>query len=329
MTVAALRRRPVRLFPPVGLSLLFRPLPKAGTRPALNVTYESSQDYLLRFSAREALGIPEQTLLLAVLELVGEQYVEMGEGATLSQSDTRLLPSRLWDNMYPDGGVGLPCTLMVSTTWEELNHRCGARNGGSMIAIRRASLRRLCEVVVWEERPEAKNVRQAFLMVWLEGDDRRIHLAVNHRLASSFLGQQYAKLWMGERLRLNSDLAMHVHAFLSTWVRQGQRYRVGLSTLAARAWPANHTSAPEGTLRRRRLELNNALLDIGSLEHWNVEWSSDRAMVSVHRSDSVSVRDTTPSISSSSSQSYREPGVGENTSKDKGLSRNDVSALFR
>lgn len=329
MNAAALRRRPVRLFPPIGLSLLFRPLPKAGTRPTLNVTYELSKDHLLRFSAREALGIPEQTLLLAVLELVGEQYVEMGEDVTLSHLDTRSLPSRLWVNMHPDGGVGLPGTLMVRTTWEELNHRCGAKNGGSMIAIRRACLRRLCEVMVWEETLESKSVRQAFLMVWLEGDDRRVHLAVNHRLASSFLGQQYAKLWMNERLRLRTDLAMHVHAFLSAWVRQGQRYSIRLSSLASRVWPTSHASAPEGTLRRRRSELNSALREIGSLDHWCVDWSPDRAMVTLVRSETGSVRDTTSSALSAKRVSYREPEVGESPNKIKAISRNDVSALFK
>lgn len=328
MTEVSLHRRPVRLFPPVGLSLLFRPLPKRGIRPTLNVKYELGPDHWLRFSAREALGVPEQTLLLAVLELAGEQYVVEGEVATLSHADTRSVPSRLWGSMYPDGGAGLPGTLMLCTTWEALNQRCGAGNGGSMIAIRRASLRRLCEVVVWEECAEHRNVRQAFLMVWLEGDDRRIHLAVNHRLASSFLGGQYTKLWMGERLRLNSDLSMHVHAFLSTWIPQGQRYKIRLSTLAARVWPTSHDTAPEGTLRRRRLELHNAVQAIAGLEHWGVEWSSDRAMVTVHRSASGGVRETTPSVSLPSGTSFHEPMPSENSSNNKDLSLNDVCALF-
>ncbi len=308
---------------------MFRPLPKGGQRPTLDVSYELSPGHLLRFSAREALGVPEQTLLLAVLELAGEQYVELGEGATLSYDDTRTLPSRLWDSLYPDGGVGLPGTLMLETTWEELNRRCGSGNGGSMIAVRRASLRRLCEVVVWEEIVEQKRVCQAFLMVWLEGDDRRIHLALNHLLASSFLGGQYARLWMRERLKLNSDLAMHVHAFLSTWARQGQPYRVGLTTLAARVWPTSHDTAPVGTQRRRRLELMAAVQAIGRLDHWTLEWSADREVFSVHRLAVGGVREMTHSHSEGSVAPYRERVVGENLNKNKASSPYDVSALFK
>lgn len=329
MSAISARRSPVRLFPPVGLSLLFRPLPKGGQRPTLKVSYQIGPGHLLRFSAREALGVPEQTLLLAVMELAGEQYVEQGEGATLSRDDTRPMPSRLWDGLYPDGGVGLPGTLMLDTTWEELNRRCGSGNGGSMIATRRTSLRRLCEVVVWEERAELSRIRQAFLMVWLEGNDRRVHLAVNHLLASSFLGGQYARLWMGERLKLSSDLAMHVHAFLSTWVRQGQRYQVGLSTLVARVWPTCHDTAPAGTQRRRRLELMAAVKAIGRLEHWTLEWSSDREVFSVHRLAVAGVREMTHTQPKGLVAPYRERVVGENLNKNKALSPYDVSALFK
>ncbi|AOW13157.1 hypothetical protein LPB72_07250 [Hydrogenophaga crassostreae] len=329
MTTVSLHRRPVRLFPPVGLSLLFRPLPKGASRPTLDVRYELSSDHWLRFSARESLGVPEQTLLLAVLELAGEHYVQEGDGATLTRNDARAMPSRLWGTLYPDGGTGLPDTLMVSTTWDELNHRCGAANGGSMIASRRASLRRLCEVVVWEEHAQHKSVRQAFLMVWLEGDDRRIHLAVNHMLAASFFGGQYAKLWMVERLQLGSDLAMHVHAFLSTWVRQGgPRFSILLSTLAARVWPDNHDTAPAGTIRRRRLELQIAVDAIGRLSHWSIEWSGQRTKLTVDRAASGSVRDTTSSDSVVGDSSHREQVQGPSTSADNDLSRNDVSVLF-
>lgn len=72
MTIGAKRsvavaeqERFVRLSQPVGLSKLFRPLPKAkGPRPALNETYEYGDDLVLKFSAREALGVPimEQTV---------------------------------------------------------------------------------------------------------------------------------------------------------------------------------------------------------------------------------------------------------------------------
>src|SRR4051812_27339575 len=94
-------RPPVRYYPPAGLSPLFCPLPKSKARPSLDVRYTLSDDHVLRFSAREALGIPEQTLLLAILSPAGEQYSDKGHAALLQSSDGRELPETLWAKLYP------------------------------------------------------------------------------------------------------------------------------------------------------------------------------------------------------------------------------------
>lgn len=325
---AFLSRRPVRYFPPIGLSLLFRPLPKASQRPALDVAFELTPGHCLRFSAREALGVPEQTLLLAVLELAGEQFSDLGEGALVAAADRRPLPGRLWTALYPDGGLGLPQAVMLKTSWEELNRRCNAGNGGSIIAMRRASLRRLCEVVVWEEHSHSRTSRQSFLMVWMEGDDRKIHLALNHRLASVFLGGQYAKVWMSERLSLGSDLAMHIHAFLSSCIRPGNRLRIGSETLANRIWSDGRGKAPAGTVRRRMSVLRQAVESIGRLPHWKVTWEPGHGLMTVERLEGGGVRNMTSMGSASSAASFQEQVPGEKSNKDRDLSRYDVCGLF-
>ena len=286
MNASDIHRAPVRYLPAAGLSTLFRPLAKGAIRPVLNVGYELGAGGTLHFSAREALGVPEQTLLLAILQLAGEQYADLGKIATVGAHDCRGLPSRLWSEMYPDGGVSMPATVMVRTTWKALNLRCGSGDGGSITAMRRASLQRLCEVVVWEEEQGRRRTRQSFLMVWMEGDDRRVHLALNHRLASVFFDGQYAKLWMQERQRLPSDLAMLVHAFLSTCIRPGNQLKIGIHTLAERFWPQDHATAPEGTRRRRLVELRQSLSAIGRLGHWTVLLDTQRDMAVVQRKES-------------------------------------------
>lgn len=279
---------PVRYYPPVGLSLLFTPLPKGGKRPVLEVSHAISPEHTLHFSAREALGVPEQTLLLAVLGLAGEQYRVQGNDAVVSAKDGRTLPGRLWSGLYPDGGSETPSTLMLSTTWEELNRRCGSQtSGGSIIEMRKRCLRRLCEVIVWEESLGKRTSRQSFLLVWLEGTDRHIHLALNHRLASAYLGGQYSKVWMSERQRLSSDLAMHVHAFLSTCIKPEASLTIGLRRLAERVWPANHDTAPPGTRRRRLAELRAALDAIGRLSHWTVLWQPGRDVAHIQRKQTM------------------------------------------
>lgn len=287
---------PVRYFQPAGLSVLFTPLPKGGPRPVLDLSYDLGPEHKLRFSAREALGVPEQTLLLALLGLAGEQYADRGNDAVVSAADERTVAGRLWSGLYPDGGQGMPQTVMVRTTWEALNRRCGTGSGGSTIEMRKAGLRRLCEVVVWEEHAGRRTTRQSFLLVWVEGDDRHIHLALNHRLASVFFGGQYAKLWMTERLHLGTDLAMHVHAFLSTCMRPGGSLSIGLDTLAARVWPVNHDTAPAGTQRRRRSQLKAALDAIGRLPHWTVQWEFGIGMAQkavIRRGEGRGVREMT------------------------------------
>lgn len=281
---------PVRYYPPAGLSLLFTPLPKGGKRPALDVCHTLSPEHTLHFSAREALGVPEQTLLLAVIALAGEQYTLQGDHAVVSADDGRSVPGRLWSGLYPDGETETPATLMVSTTWDALNRRCGSQtNGGAVIEMRKKCLRRLCEVIVWEESRGRRTTRQSFLLVWLEGTDRHIHLALNHRLASAYLGGQYSKVWMSERQRLSSDLAMHVHAFLSTCIRPEASLTIGLQRLAERIWPANHDTAPLGTRRRRLTELRAALDAIGRLSHWTVQWQPGRDVANIRRKQTTPI----------------------------------------
>jgi hypothetical protein len=322
-------RSPVRYYPPAGLSPLFCPLPKSKPRPSLDVRYTLSDDHVLRFSAREALGIPEQTLLLAILSLAGEQYSEKGRAALLQGSDGRELPETLWAKLYPGGGAGEHHSLMVETTWEQLNQRCGTSSGGSAVAMRRKNMRRLCEVVVWEEELSRRVTQQSFLVVWLEGGDQRIHLAVNHRLASAlFVGGRYARVLMSERLALNEDLPMHVHAFLSTCVSAGHQLVLGLSTLAARVWPMNHDTAPEGTIRRRKSELLAALRAIGRLPSWSVTHQAGSELVTVYRR-SQGVRQMPSAVASRTSTSYAEQAVTEDACHTPHLSRApDVSGLF-
>ena len=250
-------RRVVRLEPATGLCMaLFRVLPKSPDRPTLDVAYQLSDRVVLRFSAREALGMAEQTLLFVLLEIASQQYAAEGDSALLLPSDEREVHAKLWAGLHQNSGGTAGQTLMVSTTWEEINRRCGTRNGGSTIEVRRECLRRLCEVAVWEEESgQRRRTRQSFLLFWMVGDDRRIHVALNQRLTLVFFGGQYAKVSLAERFSLRQDVQMAMHAFLSTSVRPGHQLVIGLDTLAKRLWPLEVAPAPPGTVRRRLLDV--------------------------------------------------------------------------
>ncbi len=344
-------RRMVRVHPPIGLSLLFRPIGKSASRPKLDVRYRLSAETCLRFSAREALGVPEQTLLLVLLELAAEQYVRRPLEVLMDGTDRSEVGRTLWESLHGKGGAeltGSSESLRLSCSWRELNRRCGSGGGGALIQGRRESLRRLCEVVIWEEEASRRNTRQRALVSWMVGDDQRVHVALNHRLAAALTGGQYAQVLLSERFALRSDTAMAVHAFLSTCVRAGRLLKIAPTTLASRLWPDADSSVPDGTRRRRLGDVHRALVGIGGLPNWTVEWSGHNAHVKRHGSavremtqGAVSeerprtapaaepVRETTQLCRiTDESASWFEPEPVEKCLPDNHLPRNDAAGLF-
>jgi hypothetical protein len=321
--------RMVHYHPPVGLSTLFRLLPKLkdGARPPLDVTYQLPHGGPeLKFSARAALGMGEQTLLLVLLELAREQFEALRTDVVVSEASESKMGVALWGRLNSNDTTATGQTLRLETTWYQLNGRVGRRPGGTNDAIRKQELSRLCEVIVWETIPDAKNSkRQSYLVVWLAGDDDRIHIALNCRLASALLGQQYVQVSLSERLRLKHDPSRAVHAFLSTTVCHGANLKIGLEKLVERFWPGSLETAKSGTHSGRRDMVKNALKDIGRLKGWTVEWE---------RSDLAFVLRLTlagaekPRRNDKKSMSYRQTPMSIKNNKINGLEAFDVSGLF-
>lgn len=276
---SAVALRTVRYHPPIGLSTLFRPLPKRGPRQTLDVEYEiPNERTVLRFSARCALGIPEQTLLLVLLELAEASYLIDPAGCRIDAQSKLPLGRELWSRLH-GGRRAEGHTLLLSTSWYALNRLMGSPNGGSNIVQRRAQLQRLCEVVVWE-RIETDSgrwtERQSYLVSWTVGDDETVHLVLNQRLASALLGGQYSRVSLAERFALRTDISMALHAFLSTTVRQGHSLDLGIEAAMHRLWPGD-ASCPKGTTRGRRKEVKAALEAIGRLAGWSVAFRASKA----------------------------------------------------
>lgn len=341
--------RVVRLSHPFGLCQLFRPLPKDGSpRPVLNETYQYGE-LSLRFSAREALGVPEQTLLLALLELAQEQHRRRPAEHHLDQADRSEVGSLLWSSLHVHAETGavqdLPPTLRLECSWSELHRRCGSASvGGSANDARRESLTRLCEVTVWERDGITHTVRSCRLVSWLVGDNHRVHVALNHRLAAALLSPGYAQLLLSERLTLPSNTAMLVHAFLSTCLGMGKSMSIGYETLVERLWPSNGTSATASKRKRRLSDVKSAVRAIGRLESWKVELELTKAEVTRRRPSSVATNDTlavkaaptepprpasaaremtSPGHFALSSSSYGEQPFWQKLRADKPLPRND------
>lgn len=322
-------RRIVHFHPPVGLSALFRPLPKVGTsgRPPLDVTYRAATGGpTLRFSAKSALGIPEQTLLLVILELAKEQFSERANEMVVDSAAEDGVARELWSRLNKSGADVKGRTLRLETTWYELNMRCGTDTGGSARHMRESQLERLCEVVVWEHDSDISSTkRQSYLVVWLTGDDKRIHLAVNAKLASALLGMPYAQVSLTERLALGKDIARALHTFLSVTIPYGRHLKFKVETLIERLWPGSFDTALRGTHRKRRKDVRDGLNEIGRLKGWEVEWArEDLAEV---RRCSLGVTNMTSHIGNKGAD-YQKRALPIIPNKIKELHSFDVSGLF-
>lgn len=321
--------RVVHYHQPVGLSTLFRPLPKMkdGVRPILDVTYRPlvSGPYL-RFSAKAALGIPEQTLLLVLIELAKEQYEKFANDVIVNDETGSEIGRELWSKLHKDKSFNGEQTLRLETCWYELNRRCGSQTGGATQALRALQLERLCEVVVWEYAGDEKRTkRQSNLVVWLVGDDERIHLALNCRLASAILGKPYSQVSLTERLHLKRDIPMALHAFLSTTIGRGHHLKIGVEKLLDRLWPGSKEDALASTHRSRRSDVHDGLVALGRLDEWSVEWErKDLAVVTRLR---AGVADMT-SHKGIKTSSYRQQALPKIISKYKGPATIDASGLF-
>lgn len=321
--------RVVRYAPPFGLSLLFQSLPKKGLREKLEVTYAPTKGQSrFRYSGACALGIPDQTLLLALLE-VGQARMNQHPEATILSGETMApIGQELWNMLNGGQSNEARATVFFQTSWFELATRCGLSSGGSVLKTLRAQLMRLCETIVWEYEGKSETpVSQSFLVAWLKADERQLHLAVNFRLASALFGDRYSPVSMTERLALHSDIARASHAFLSTTIGPGKSLGIGVDKLARRLWPKRSDETPPGTRRRQNMDIRDALAEIGCLPAW---------MVSINPNDvarvlraSGGVRDMTvarPITNKSSSERERTPMP--NAATGAGFGAVDVSGLF-
>lgn len=334
-------KRIVRQDPAVGLTALFRPLAK-GARPKLDVSYSpKDKSLVLRFRGPDALGIEEQTLLLVLQELAQRHQTLL---TTSSQHPAEV---KLREALFR-GTVGtVPDTLHFATTWSELLSLSGIKHGGTTQKTLQGQLRRLCECVVWEHYPNSRTVFQSFLVAMVRGDDKRVHVALNVRLAEAICEAHYMPVSLSERLHLQSPGARALHAFFSVWMRPGEARRAYLVTLAERLWPLAGSGAtaapsivPKSTARRRLADVRNFLDEINSLEGWTVTLDAARALAEVKRvgqagssvaaapaRDMTVARDMTRHVASVNT-SLRERPMVKKASNDAGFLTVDASALF-
>jgi hypothetical protein len=280
-------KRLVRYDPMLPTAAIFGSLGK-GSRPKLDTKCEfGGVEWRLR--GPDMLGMPEQTLLLVLLELATEQYGARHAG----RSDWNALVGAL-DNGAGSSGTALPvpyregepvalAALIVS--YSELIRRCGRQaEGGNATRQIRMELERLCEVTVWATSSSGVQVCSRLLQ-WRRGDTNGVQVVLNWRLTEILVGRQFSPVSLTERLSLRSDVARALHCALSVRIRLGDTMSFRLDTLGPYVWPEGRAVAAS-TVRRRRQLLRGALSDINRLPGWTVKASAGSCL---EQADAVTV----------------------------------------
>lgn len=327
MMVDRVDPRVVRYDTAMGLSTVFRSLPK-GPRPKLDLRYEpKSGGMALKFTASDALGIPEQTLLLALLEIAQLSYNADPESALLDGNCPNEIGQQLWANLLGGRSSSDRQTLRFTTSWLELAIHCGLSKGGTVQAMLQMQLQRLCQTTVWEYEESASTPKcQSFLVGWVKGNSRSIHLVLNFRLSAAIFGERYASISMMERLALSTDVARAVHAFLSSTLRLGVPLNIGLGTLSGRLWPDRLPELVGGTDRRQKKSIRDALHEISRLSGWTVSAGASEIFSITRRTGTV--RNMTTRHFASRRSAYREQSAPEFFKVDADFGTSDASGLF-
>ncbi|CAN0622846.1 Replication protein C (RepC) [Burkholderia multivorans] len=328
MTLRTQDKRIVRYDPMLPSSGLFGSLGN-GERPKLDIKYAFG-GIVWRLRGPDRLGIPEQTLMLVLLELAQEQYGQAQqqiddwtpiETALYCEPDARPLAS------FRDGSPPALATLHVS--YAELSQRCGrTAEGGSAAKQIRRELMRLSEVTIWAV--VGNQEYSSRLLHWRRGDGHGAQVILNARLTEIIIGQQYSPVSLQERLVLKSDVARALHCALSVRIRPGKTMSFNLDTLAPYVW-CEHDVA-DATVRRRRQQLRAALCEIHGLHGWSIRTRSGEPL---EQAESVNIfRKATTAARLRSRPARRKPAVKQLPSSvaspggRKSQTIADVSSIF-
>ena len=243
----------IRYDPALGLVGLFRPLQARRQRPSWSVT-QQFKGFEFEWVAPEAPGIPEQTLLLALMGLAGPGTQRLATHPASSVG--RQLRGALDSN----GELFHGDAASIHTSLCELARLCGyADCGGANLEQVRQMLRRLAGITVWIRTPDYEASSRLLSVVIARAGRTRV--ALNARLALCAWGEgQYVSISLAQRLGLSTQTAMALHAYLSAVIRPGKSHAFEWPRLERAVWGDN---ASGSTYRSRKVKLKAAVDEIG------------------------------------------------------------------
>lgn len=237
------------------LSGLFRPLQARRVRPNLSVS-RAFEGLQLEWHAPAAPGIPEQTLLLALMWLAARSNL------CLKIAPETSIGCQLRASLAAVGELFATETTSVQTSLSELARLCGyATYGGANLQQVRDMLQCLAAITV-----SVSNKASSRLLSVVMDDSGRTVVALNTRLAQAARGELYVQISLTERQALRTQTAKALHAYLSGVIRPNKNWRFRLDSLETAVWGALTSGS---TQRSRRKKLREALVEIEGLG-WHI-----------------------------------------------------------
>lgn len=248
-------------------------------RPGLSAT-QNFNGMMYEWTAPVAPGVPEQTLLMALMALAapGTQRIPTHAQTPVGR--------QLRNALAGNGELFEGETASIRTSLSELTRMCGyAECGGTNLDHVQQMLRRLSEITVWIRTPDyAASSRLLSVVISGAGNTR---VALNTRLARAAWGEaQYVKVSMVERLKLTGQTAMALHAYLSGVIKPGKGHRFEWSRLELAVWGNTTTGS---TYRSRKAKLTTALKEI-SAAGWAISTEGQVVQINRHSDNKITAK---------------------------------------
>ena len=240
--------------PALAIAPVFLVLRKTA-RAKLDVSRSFGESYV-RWRGPDALGIPEQSALLALLSIAGRQAFSIDPDSAAGDK-AKLLNQLSCEGPQSDVAV-------VIAHWRKIEIAAGySSHSGKNITNIKSAVRRLAETTIWECREGIEY--ESRLLSWIRGNDNGVIIALNRRATDAIYGKQFIKISLEERNTLPEESAKALHAYLSGSMRTGTTRRLTISKLHAHIWSGEATGS---THRSRENKLRAALLAIDLLPAW-------------------------------------------------------------
>jgi len=257
---------------------LFRPLKRQSLKgQSLDVRYKY-KDYIFWWRNYCPLNITDQSVFLAVHRLASEKGRVTRVGAT-EESDLMKSVRDALEMEYQASDLDV---LVLETTQYEISQVMGITDSGANFKQIKESLLRIAGVsfVIYKGEDETSAFWKANLIGKMAGIDGKIIISINPMLSKALKGGQSTFVDMREQRQLKSEVSKRLHVWLSSWIKNGESNKIRLDLLIPHIWG---DESEQNKLRKRRLYLRGALIEINSLEGWTCAEDKEAGFVIIKR----------------------------------------------